>query len=133
MPTFRVTLPLPPGVNQQYATVHGRRVLSRVARWWKAEALHTLKQLDMPTPFMQVLGSGYLALFIDFYFETPLRRDLDGGLKITQDVICEALGVDDRRVVDIHLVKRIDPLRPRIEVELEALSSWIFDEERRVL
>jgi hypothetical protein len=25
---------------------------------------------------------GYLALFIDFYFETPLRRDLDGGLKL---------------------------------------------------
>ena len=44
-----------------------------------------------------------------------------------------ALGIDDRRVVDIHLVKRIDPLRPRIEVEVEALDDWAFEDERLVL
>ncbi len=54
-------------------------------------------------------------MFIDFFFETPQRRDLDGGLKIAQDAICTALEVNDNRVVDIHLVdihlvKRIDPL-----------------------
>ena len=65
----------------------------------------------------------------DFFFETPRRRDLDGGLKITQDAICDALGVNDNRVVDVHLVKRIDPLRPRIEVELEAILDWKFDAE----
>ena len=70
-----------------------------------------------------------MALFIDFYFETPRRRDLDGGLKITQDAICDALGINDNRVVDVHLVKRIDPLRPRIEVELEAIADWQFDAE----
>lgn len=131
--SLRVVLPLPPGVNQQYATVNGRRVLSRVARRWKAEALQILGRSTVPEPFMRVLQDGYLALFIDFYFETPLRRDLDGGLKITQDVVCKALGIDDRRVVDIHLVKRIDPLRPRIELELEALATWTFEDERRVL
>jgi crossover junction endodeoxyribonuclease RusA len=57
-----------------------------------------------------------------------LKRDLDGGLKITQDSILEALGVNDNRVVDIHLVKRIDPLNPRVEVELEAIPTWEFDE-----
>jgi crossover junction endodeoxyribonuclease RusA len=41
--------------------------------------------------------------------------------------------VDDRRVVDIHLVKRIDPLHPRIEVELEALEDWAFEDDRAVL
>ncbi len=41
--------------------------------------------------------------------------------------------MDDRRVVDIHLVKRIDPLRPRMAVEIEALPDWSFEEERRVL
>jgi crossover junction endodeoxyribonuclease RusA len=39
------------------------------------------------------------------------------------------LGVNDNRVVDVHLIKRIDPLRPRIEVELEAISDWVFDRE----
>ena len=129
----RCTLPLPPGINQQYATVNGRRVLSRAARRWKAAATQHLQQLSIPEEFRRTLQTGYLALFIDFYFATPLRRDLDGGLKITQDVICDTLSIDDRRVVDIHLIKRIDPLNPRIEVELEALPTWQFDAERRVL
>jgi crossover junction endodeoxyribonuclease RusA len=126
-------LPLPPSVNNQYATVNGRRVLSQAAQRWKKQARQILDRLAVPETFTATLQEGYLALFIDFYFETPLRRDLDGGLKIAQDVICQALGVDDRRVVDIHLVKRIDPLRPRIEVELEALATWAFDDERQVL
>lgn len=130
---IQLTLPLPPSVNSQYATVNGRRVLSQEARRWKRSAEQILAKLDPPAAFLAVARDGYLALFIDFYFETPLRRDLDGGLKIAQDVICRALGIDDRRVVDIHLVKRIDPLRPRIEVEIEALATWAFDSEHPVL
>jgi crossover junction endodeoxyribonuclease RusA len=128
----RFELPLPPGVNNQYSTVNGRRVLSAEARQWKRRALRHLEGVFDST-FQATARAGYLALFIDFYFESPLRRDLDGGLKIAQDVICEALGTDDRRVVDIHLVKRIDPLRPHIAVELEALPSWSFDDEHPVL
>jgi len=30
------------------------------------------------------LHQGYLSLLLAFYFETPLKRDLDGGLKIAQ-------------------------------------------------
>ena len=75
------------------------------------------------------MQAGFLGLYLDFYFATPLKRDLDGGLKITQDALCEALGLDDRRVVDIHLVKRIDPLNPRVEVELEAIAEWEFDQQ----
>ncbi len=131
--TIMVTLPLPPSVNQQYATVNGRRVLSREARQWKSTATTHLRQIAIPETFAEALRDGYLALFIDFYFATPLRRDLDGGLKITLDTICETLDIDDRRVVDIHLVKRIDPLRPRMVVELEALPTWSFDDEHVVL
>ena len=60
-----------------------------------------------------------------------MKRDLDGGLKITQDAICESLGINDNRVVDIHLVKRIDPLHPRIEVQMETIpeDEWHFDKE----
>lgn len=125
-------LPLPPGVNNQYSTVNGRRVLNTEARQWKKRALRELDGVFDPA-FQAAARTGYLALFIDFYFASPLRRDLDGGLKIAQDVICEAIGVDDRRVVDIHLVKRIDPLRPRIVIELEALPTWSFDDEHPVL
>ena len=99
----------------------------------KRQAQAAIRRVDLPLDFAATLQNGYLAVFIDFYFETPLRRDLDGGLKITLDTICASLGIDDRRVVDIHLVKRIDPLRPRIEIELEALAHWAFEDERAVL
>jgi len=125
-------LSLPPGINSQYSTVNGRRVLSAEARRWKKAASGALSGVFDPA-FQERAQIGYLALFIDFYFETPFKRDLDGGLKIALDVICEALGTDDRRVVDIHLVKRIDPLRPHMDVELEILPTWSFDEERPVL
>ncbi len=132
---LQLTLPLPPGVNNQYATVNGRRVLSAEARAYKEAVRRQVDDLNFSgrvTPSMlDTLRSSYLALFIDFYFASPLKRDLDGGLKVTQDALCEALGVNDNRVVDIHLVKRIDPRNPRIEVQLEAIppDEWKFDEE----
>lgn len=132
-----LNLPLPPGVNNQYVTVHGRRVLSQEARRYKQTVARRLQRArdrgEISDELCAAAQVGYLALFIDFYFETPLRRDLDGGLKIAQDVICTALGVNDNRVVDIHLVKRIDPSNPRIEVELEVLEDWGFEGEREVL
>ncbi len=132
MSTLRVNfqLPLPPSINQQYATVNGRRVLSQESRTYKRKVIRQIKNWRerglISEAFVQSAQAGYLALFIDLYFETPLRRDLDGGLKIAQDAICTGLGMDDRRVVDIHLVKRTDRERPRIEVELEALADWSF-------
>ena len=129
----RFVLPLPPGINQQYATVNGRRVLSKASRTYKKETIKTIRRLRVQgvisDALVATLRDGYVGLFIDFYFETPHRRDLDGGLKITQDAICDALEVNDNRVVDVHLVKRIDPLRPRIEVELEAIGEWSFGTE----
>lgn len=136
--TFEMTLPLPPGVNNQYVTLKsGRRALSREAKAWKRVARQELEvqRFDgrLSEALIQAAQEGYLSLFLDFYFETPLRRDLDGGLKILQDTLCKAIGVDDRRVVDIHLVKRIDPLRPRVELVVEVLSEWQFDERHPFL
>ncbi len=59
-----------------------------------------------------------LVLFMWFYLRTALRRDLDSGLKITQDGICEALELNDNRVVEIHLYKRIDRKEPHLDVIL---------------
>jgi crossover junction endodeoxyribonuclease RusA len=129
----RFELPLPPSINQQYATVGGRRVLSRDSRRYKKAVRQAVRRLRVEgvisDAMVATLREGFVGLFIDFYFETPRRRDLDGGLKITQDAICDALGVNDNRVVDVHLVKRIDPLRPHIEVELEAIPEWQFGVE----
>ena len=49
------------------------------------------------------------------------------------DALCEGLGLNDNRVVSIHLLKYIDPLYPHLGVELEVLDDWRFDEEYVVL
>lgn len=130
---MRIVLPLPPSINGQYATVGNRRVLTKEAARFKRIAKRLLLgaagRSALSDDEHERLRAGYLGLYLDYYFETPLKRDLDGGLKITQDALCEALGLDDRRVVDIHLVKRIDPLHPRVEVELEAIADWEFDRQ----
>ena len=129
----RFTLPLPPGINSQYTQVGKRRVLSKEHVSFKRRVrrhIHNLRVDEViKDEFVADLQTGWIGLFLDFYFETPLRRDLDGSLKITQDAILEALGVNDNRVVDIHLVKRIAPTNPRVEVELELIPTWQFDDE----
>ncbi len=119
-----LTLPLPPGVNNQYVTVNGRRVLSPEARRYKQGVLKLLRRKrdlgDISDELCVAARRGYLALFIDFFFETPMRRDLDGGLKIAQDAICTALEVNDNRVVDIHLGFIKELLHPR----LPKLGGW---------
>jgi crossover junction endodeoxyribonuclease RusA len=130
---LRLTLPLPPSINEQYATVDGHRVSSQVARRFKQQVQNFLRSLErqgiLHDELLQRFRQGYLALFLDFHFTTPLKRDLDGGLKITQDALCEGLGLNDNRVVDIHLSKHIDPLHPHLYVEIEALADWQFDKE----
>lgn len=134
---LRLTLPLPPSINEQYATVNGHRVSSAVARRFKQQVRSALRTLErqgvLHEELCQSLRQNYLALFLDFYFPTPLKRDLDGGLKITQDALCEGLGLNDNRVVDIRLLKHIDPLHPHLYVELEAIPEWQFDKEYIVL
>ena len=66
------------------------------------------------------LQFGPLALTIRFFF-VSLRRDLDGGLKIAQDAICEGLGLNDNRIIETHLYKQVDKADPRIEVSLSFL------------
>ncbi|MFQ5612142.1 MAG: RusA family crossover junction endodeoxyribonuclease [Anaerolineae bacterium] len=129
----KFTLPLPPSINAQYTRVGNRRVLSKEHRAFKktvASRIHRLRVDEVISDaFIAALQAGYIGFFMDFYFETPLRRDLDGGLKITLDAVLEAMGLNDNRVVDIHLLKRMDPRRPRVEVELEAIPDWQFDDE----
>jgi len=132
-----LTLPLPPSINEQYATAAGRRVSTPIARQYKRQVRSALRDLEkqgiLDDTLYKTFRQGYLALFLDFYFSSPLKRDLDGGLKITQDALCEGLGINDNRVVDIHLTKHIDPLHPHLAVELEALPDWQFDKEYIIL
>ena len=130
---LRLVLPLPPSVNRQYANAPKGRVLTAEARTFKRDVKKLIDQAllsnKITTATEKALQKALIGVYLTFYFETPKRRDLDGGLKIALDAICAPLGIDDRAVVDLHLIKQIDPLRPRLEVEIEAIDDWSFDPE----
>jgi len=92
-----LTLPVPPSVNHQYATVNGRRLISSAGRAYKAQVGQLvwvkLAQSAHRAALLARLQSEWLALSIRFYFTSALRRDVDGGLKIAQDALCEGLGI----------------------------------------
>jgi crossover junction endodeoxyribonuclease RusA len=141
---WRFILPLPPSINHQYTERDGRWVLSREARHYKTHLQKAFKRMKvagklqlkpLETPLLSLFDDPnalqtsrevFLKLRLEFFFKTPQRRDLDNGLKIVQDLVCEALGVDDRNVVAVELVKRVDAQNPRLEVTVSALSSWEF-------
>lgn len=74
---------------------------------------------------MQRLRTEPLALSIRFFFTSPLRRDVDGGLKIAQDALCEGIGLNDNRIVETHLYKDLDSTNPRIEVWLSLADQRV--------
>jgi crossover junction endodeoxyribonuclease RusA len=120
--SLAITLPVPPTINHQYATVNARRLLTAKGRQYKEsvaqEVLIVLGRSAYRQPLLRALRSSDLALSIRFHFTSPLRRDVDGGLKIAQDALCEALAINDNRITEIHLYKQRDPTHPRIEVTL---------------
>ena len=131
MVAISLTLPLPPGINNQYLTVGRRRVLSKPAQAFKRDVRKLIGAARLKGTISAadetIIRESLLGIYLTFHFETPFRRDLDGGLKIALDAVCTALGVDDRMVVDLHLTKQIDPLAPRLELELEVIEEWNFD------
>ena len=131
--SLRLVLPLPPGINNQYVTVGKRRVLSKPAQAFKKDVgklLSGMREKGHLAPDLEhTLKKSLIGVYLTFYFTTPMRRDLDGGLKIALDSLATNLGFDDRAVVDLHLTKQIDPLHPRLEVELETILDWTFDRE----
>jgi crossover junction endodeoxyribonuclease RusA len=126
---IQLTLPLPPSINQQYFTANGYHVLTPRSRRYRRTAEFQIGQLyrqdTIDDAFLAAARTLPLSLLLRFYFETPHRRDLDSGLKIVQDAIVSGgLGVDDRQVVDIRLLKYIDPRRPRVDVEVALVPEW---------
>lgn len=128
---LRLTLPLPPGVNNQYVTVGHKRVLSKEASAWKKQVAAAVENAvshdaTLLEEIEQMQGTP-LGVDLSFHFSSPRKRDLDGGLKIALDSVCGALGLDDRDIVDIHLAKFVDPLAPRLEADIAAIHDWQFD------
>src|SRR5438128_12667134 len=89
-----LVLPLPPSINHQYATVQGRRVLSRAGREFKRLVVEDVEHWLDNRPHIDValFQQHRLPLTVLFYFRSALRRVLDGGLKPAEDAQGAAVG-----------------------------------------
>jgi crossover junction endodeoxyribonuclease RusA len=100
------TLPYPPSVNNLYATVRGRRVLSAKGRAYKAtvESIVGRNMIE-----------GEVAVAVAFY--RPARRgDLDNTLKALLDALTGLAYHDDSQVAQIGALRYEDRANPRAEV-----------------
>lgn len=115
---FRAVLPLPPSVNDalQAQMVKGaaRLVKTPEARDFERTCRHLLRQLRPPL----ALHRGPLELYATFYVRS-LASDISNRVKLLEDA-CKGLAFhDDRQIVEAHLLRRIDPDHPRVELELQ--------------
>ncbi len=82
-----------------------------------------LSRISCRHTLLAAFRNGELVLSIRFYFTSRLRRDVDGGLKIAQDALCQGLGLNDNRIVETHLYKDVDKAAPRMEIRLSLASD----------
>ena len=65
----------------------------------------------------EIGATDYLDIHFIYYFEN-WRPDLDNPIKRSLDALSEALVFNDNRVVHLCVTRRIDPVSPRIRVEV---------------
>ena len=125
----------PPSANRLY--VRTRRVgtiLSKEARKFKADALVQLTKEWMFSPKPEKDEAYRLTLL--FYFpkiETSgwpkraknrfVKRDVSNLIKVLEDVIAQATGVDDSNTLEVQVSKRVDSENPRIEITFENIPE----------
>jgi Holliday junction resolvase RusA-like endonuclease len=93
-------------------------VLTSEARQWQAVAgaLTRVAMRDGPA----VTAPLALSLFV--YFPDK-RRDLDGAIKLAQDAVCGALGINDRYVHEVHAYRGVDKANPRLVVVVRGVEQ----------
>lgn len=114
---YEATLPLPPSINRTYAfnAAQKRFYSNTVAKQWKQDAYDLLMAAGwQPLP----VGPWSLTAQLGMYV---VRRDIDSGVKITLDVACSRLEVDDvtirRLEIDRYPVSRS---KERLELVITA-------------
>lgn len=116
MTPLHITLTtLPPSLNNLYATVNGRRVLTSAARAWKGATAWEIKAAALAQGWA-IAPKTPLAVTVAYSAPDVLRWDLDGKAKLLLDALCEAFGIDDRYVMTLAQSKARGAVGVRMEV-----------------
>lgn len=132
---IKLTLPVPPSVNNMYRSGkpsrkgmsrgRGARFKTSEAKAFEREAMKVIVgasgnrnlPIDQRVKLHAKLASPLL-MDVTFFFPDLRRRDADNCCKLVQDVVARAFGFDDSEIYDAFLHKRLDRENPRCEVIL---------------
>jgi Holliday junction resolvase RusA-like endonuclease len=94
----------PPGINSMYINIPGRgRILAPNARKWK-DIIGLETKVRAIEGYEQYVTSD-LRLEIIWFWKELYRSDLDNPVKLVQDAVCQALGYNDKRVIELSVTK----------------------------
>lgn len=85
-------VPVPPSVNEAYATVHGRRVLVSKGRDYKASVTARCSPWGRESWLTMTI-----TITMPLMFKNGRVRKFDASnrIKLLEDAVCEGLGIDD--------------------------------------
>lgn len=115
---FQAMLPPPPGVNRTYGVARsGHWYMSDRARQWEQDAMLALRASGFRT---QPAGVYWIAVELVLY---SISLDIDAPIKLVLDTVEAALGIDDRWIGRLSVVKV--PVPHRTEQQLQVVTSLL--------
>ena len=116
---INVRLPWPPQVNNYYAVVRGRKVLSAKGRAYKVDAAVEMLRQRAPRNLLS-----RLEVMIDAYPPDRRRRDIDGIIKATLDAMQDyGLFRDDSQIDDLRVRRMEKAAGGYLRVHISELST----------
>jgi Holliday junction resolvase RusA-like endonuclease len=117
---IRLSLSLPPSLNNAYFNTPKGRALTPEAKAWKNTALllitNTIRLAGWEVPPKQDV-----VIIMRLYFKSQRQRDVSNCIKLLEDAVAQALGINDKWVVmPLALRAGVDPHDPRVEVTVFA-------------
>lgn len=58
------------------------------------------------------------------------KKDVTNYIKLMEDIVASACGVDDSATFDTRLMKRLSTKNPRIEIYIKEAPEWILEDAR---
>ena len=135
-PLVALELPLPPTVNKAYFQKGKRKVLTSAARAFKEDVKRTVSQQLALRPDLAQLDSVPLVLILEVYFESIINKgwlegkakslfkklDASNRIKLLEDALCGALGIDDKQYMTVMVCKHQHAGRPVVKTALYRAS-----------
>jgi Holliday junction resolvase RusA-like endonuclease len=141
------TLAMPPTSNNIYTSSSGKRVKTTQARSWQNRAVKEIMRQSGLTIQSEFDPNRMYWLDLHFFFEAVINKgwnerwqrgkkqgqrkaetkwkriDLGNRLKLLEDTVKNAVGVDDSATFVLHLTKDCDPTNPRVEVRMYSMPE----------